>query len=73
MKGIVEVVVWRVVVMVRVVVVRQWCSVCVVVEVVTVVEGARREEQAIERVGAGQVALLRRNRIGVRIALAWSC
>jgi hypothetical protein len=55
MKGIVEVVVWRVVVMVKVVVERHLCSVCVLVEVVRMVEGARREEQAVERVGAGQV------------------
>lgn len=65
-KGKVRVRVWRVVVKVSVTVVRQECFVRVVVEVVivVVVVGARREEQAVERVGRGQVV----RAVGVGVA-----
>lgn len=50
-----RVTVWRVVVKVSVMVVMQLCFVCVVVEEAVVVVGARREEQAVERVLGRQV------------------
>lgn len=54
-KGMAEVAVWWVVVMVRVVVERHLCSVCVVVAVFRTVDGARSEAHALERVGPEQV------------------
>lgn len=57
MKGMVDVIVCRVVVKVVVVVERHLCSECVMVEVIVVVVGARSDEQAFVTVSGGQVVI----------------